>query len=825
LIEEWLEAHPERQQDSDFLRAERDRLQAILLPRQAPFEVRFYIAWGQAAEAARHKVFEADKAYHDSSIWRGMMNVEDLVPEPAKVWQYGMAANLFSYDEEKLVNEWSEELVKQTFEKRFIAAKYGHIFGDDYQEYRTAPENIWRRGTEYGLFLPSEKATVLQISDFGVARANVLNQWLSRVDPNSPEAARLMDEIHDFTEDPAVVLLGPQLEKLFGPYGYTYYDSASASSMRYDINRAYSKSLGPHQIRKSASSLRERWDECQRRRHADENNLEAAEYDPDCFQSEHEFYEEWLRRNEEFRKQYKACGHSGPDDIKCQDKVAAEYFPRKQAQQAAIYAWAYAEMETYQGVVEGGLLSQTGFHFAHDVLEWSTERSASFGGFVSTVGNLGAVYTARQANLRTPPANTPQPKTPITEMVDRPEPMPQPDLPQTDTSPRVAEPGPPDVDLPPGVAGGKSQTFWTSTKTTANPAVGKIEQGVKPITDISAAPKQPPPTSQPKPPVTQANPNVPPKPTSTKQPAPPAATKTAAAPWTADELARMKEQRITSLTDVKAAKEAEQLRIALEQQQALEVERQEAEQKAAQMTGGRTTGSGRVSTGAPPTTTSRTSSTRSSSGGGGTGVSKRVGPSTGQRTPYDLEATGGGEVDKDEDLYESRKALEGRDPGQEGKQIRDELGTEAVRPAAPHTPGEYDPTVGDSRLLGKRMKAAGEPRPGKGYQAHHMIPSSEPSADQVRQFILYHGFKDINDVDNGVWMPTGKRTANIGAEFKHEFTFDKKSFAGEYFHRLEDIFMIEGITENGIRLRLRRLKSFLENGQLPPAEAFSDLPL
>jgi hypothetical protein len=57
----------------------------------------------------------------------------------------------------------------------------------------------------------------------------------------------------------------------------------------------------------------------------------------------------------------------------------------------------------------------------------------------------------------------------------------------------------------------------------------------------------------------------------------------------------------------------------------------------------------------------------------------------------------------------------------------------------------------------------------------------------VRQFVQDRGFKDINDVDNGAWLPTGKKAPNITGAYKHEFTFDNESFAGEYFQRLEDI--------------------------------------
>jgi hypothetical protein len=275
----------------------------------------------------------------------------------------------------------------------------------------------------------------------------------------------------------------------------------------------------------------------------------------------------------------------------------------------------------------------------------------------------------------------------------------------------------------------------------------------------------------------------------------------------------MKKQGITSMSDFKAAREAknaEELRVEQEQQQSLEIAQEQAQPRAAQMSRGGSSQSGSTPTNTPRTTTSQT-------------VFRRIGPSTGQRVPYDLEAAGN-QADEAQDIYESLEDLKNPDPGQEGKLITGEFGPGAVRPRG-FRPGEYDPTVGDSRVLGENLKTAGYPREGEGYQAHHMVPSNEPMAAQVRSFIKDKGFNDINDADNGVWLPTHKQTANIGAEFKHEFTFDNAQFGGEYFHRLEDILMVEGISAQGIRLRLQLLRTYLKAGELPPAGAFTSLPL
>ena len=214
--------------------------------------------------------------------------------------------------------------------------------------------------------------------------------------------------------------------------------------------------------------------------------------------------------------------------------------------------------------------------------------------------------------------------------------------------------------------------------------------------------------------------------------------------------------------------------------------------------------------------------------GGGAGatrhtVFRRIGPSTGQREPFQPRLA---DVDEADDLLGSLEQLKGRDPGNESKLIQGEFGPENTRPPGNYTLGEYDPMVGDSKLLGERMTASGSPRPTAArQQAHHMIPSGEPRADQVRNFVQRHGFTDINDPDNGVWLSTGKKAPNAEAGFKHEFTFDNAQFNDEYFHRLEDLFMKEGITEAGIRARMELLRESLLNGKLPPPNADKALPL
>jgi hypothetical protein len=307
-----------------------------------------------------------------------------------------------------------------------------------------------------------------------------------------------------------------------------------------------------------------------------------------------------------------------------------------------------------------------------------------------------------------------------------------------------------------------------------------------------------------------------------------AVAESAEAPVVAGEVASSKND-VIDFMKYKAAREAEaaeELVVVQEQQQAMEAARQEAQPRVAEMASGgsKTTGSTRTTTPRTTTTTTKSPSPRASKTVKQQTVFKRFEKPPGQKTPYDLEGAGA-EINEAEDIYETMEAHKNPDPGRESNVIKGEFGAEDVRPPGPFNMHEYDPRVGDSRLLSFRMRRAGIKRPGKGYQAHHMIPGAEPEAKQVRDFLFDHGFKDINDPDNGVFLPTHKKFPNIEGEFKHEFTFDRADYGGEYFRRLEDIFMVEDITEEGIRLRLQMLAQALKNGRLPGADEFSGLPL
>ena len=257
-----------------------------------PFSGRVAQAWTQAKAAARRKVFQEDKE-SGSSITRGLIKIADLVPTPRDVWKTGIDARLFKNDEWDRVEEYSLHMANETFKKRYEAAKYGQVYGDSDKvsgERSNTNVDIWSRGRRYGLFLPTEKAAVLNISAIGRARAASLNSMAKTIDLNSPAAVTLRDEIHRFADDPAVVLLGPEMEQLFGPYGYKYSDEPNRWFAADKINDAYKKSLRHGQILGDPNaSIQQRWTECLSIRDYKENNLERATFDPRCFKSQAEF--------------------------------------------------------------------------------------------------------------------------------------------------------------------------------------------------------------------------------------------------------------------------------------------------------------------------------------------------------------------------------------------------------------------------------------------------------------------------------------------------------------------------------------------------------
>jgi hypothetical protein len=355
-------------------------------------------------------------------------------------------------------------MASETFEKRYQAAKYGQVYGDEDKvsgERSNTDVDIWSRGRSYGLFLPSEKAAVLNISAIGIGRAASLNSMAKTVDLNSPDAVALRDEIHRFADDPAVVLLGPEMERLFGPYGYKYSDESNRWYAADKINDAYKKSLGDRQILGDPNaSVQQRWTECLRIRDFKENNLEQAAFDPKCFQSLAEFDKEYYRRmGEHERRRADECPSRGPDKYTCQDRIDLEYYPTGTAQKDFAMRQAYQQYQEHVESVQSGgafaTLGRLGGYVAakaagrdeDEALRWSEGGAAigSLGDAALTVkagaaarkgfqnyNEGGGLNASRDVPMTPPPQNVASPPTN--------EPIPPPVETSTPTSTAVTDP-------------------------------------------------------------------------------------------------------------------------------------------------------------------------------------------------------------------------------------------------------------------------------------------------------------------------------------------------------------------------------------------------
>lgn len=65
-----------------------------------------------------------------------------------------------------------------------------------------------------------------------------------------------------------------------------------------------------------------------------------------------------------------------------------------------------------------------------------------------------------------------------------------------------------------------------------------------------------------------------------------------------------------------------------------------------------------------------------------------------------------------------------------------------------------------SKQLGKFLRANGQPRPGPGWEAHHLISGAHKEAAGARALLASEDIKiRIDDPDNGCWMPKTKKDA------------------------------------------------------------------
>ncbi len=134
-------------------------------------------------------------------------------------------------------------------------------------------------------------------------------------------------------------------------------------------------------------------------------------------------------------------------------------------------------------------------------------------------------------------------------------------------------------------------------------------------------------------------------------------------------------------------------------------------------------------------------------------------------------------------------------------------------------PDPIDPEayqLADSGVLARNLRRAGEPKPGAGFEAHHIVPGSEPEAARVRA-VLDENDIPINVAENGVWLIRGTAHPNVELSVPHDFTFADHP---EYFEALDDdLLPFEGLTNvrEAVLERLGAIKEQLSLGRYPPS--------
>lgn len=113
----------------------------------------------------------------------------------------------------------------------------------------------------------------------------------------------------------------------------------------------------------------------------------------------------------------------------------------------------------------------------------------------------------------------------------------------------------------------------------------------------------------------------------------------------------------------------------------------------------------------------------------------------------------------------------------------------------------------NAKILGENMEAAGTVRPGE-TAAHHMVASTSPKAAAARQQLSKFGI-DINDADNGVFLPRGSASVNPSGASVHS-----RIHTNDYYSYVND--MIGGARNAGeARDVLGYLRSQLQGGYWP----------
>ncbi|WP_233273580.1 AHH domain-containing protein [Streptomyces broussonetiae] len=113
----------------------------------------------------------------------------------------------------------------------------------------------------------------------------------------------------------------------------------------------------------------------------------------------------------------------------------------------------------------------------------------------------------------------------------------------------------------------------------------------------------------------------------------------------------------------------------------------------------------------------------------------------------------------------------------------------------------------NAKILGENMEAAGTVRPPE-TAAHHIVASTSPKAAAARQQLAKFGI-DINDADNGVFLPRGSASVNPSGASVHS-----RIHTNDYYTYVND--MIGG-ARNADEARdvLGYLRSQLQGGYWP----------
>ncbi|WP_159025290.1 RHS repeat-associated core domain-containing protein [Streptomyces pluripotens] len=113
----------------------------------------------------------------------------------------------------------------------------------------------------------------------------------------------------------------------------------------------------------------------------------------------------------------------------------------------------------------------------------------------------------------------------------------------------------------------------------------------------------------------------------------------------------------------------------------------------------------------------------------------------------------------------------------------------------------------NAKILGENMEAAGTVRPPE-TAAHHIVASTSPKAAAARQQLAKFGI-DINDADNGVFLPRGSASVNPSGASVHS-----RIHTNDYYTYVND--MIGGARNAGeARDVLGYLRSQLQGGYWP----------